>query len=47
MQIRYLYRHYSYLKETSWLVRSKKGSLDKTNGVVQDQPLLEIENIYK
>ena len=48
MQIRYLHRHYAYLKETIWLlVQSEKGPLDITNGVDQNQPLQDIENIYK
>jgi len=47
MQIRYLNRHYSYLKETIWLlVPREKGPLDITNVVDQDQPLHDIENIY-
>jgi len=41
MQIRY----YFYLKETIWLAPSKKGPLAITNGVDQDQPLHDIENI--
>ena len=47
MQIRYLYRHYSYLKETIWLAPSERGPLDITNDVDQDQPLHDIETIYK